>query len=76
MGKKILVNHKVKRPTSRIFKELLQFNNKKTNDPINRTFSKEDIQMATKYMKRYSISLAIMEMQTKTPMRCHCTSQG
>ena len=28
MGKKILANHKAKRPISRIFKELLQFNNR------------------------------------------------
>jgi hypothetical protein len=55
-----------------MYRELKILNSQKSNDPmkkwaneLSRAFSKKEVQMAKKHIKKCSLSLAIKEMQIK-----------
>jgi hypothetical protein len=65
---------------TRIYRVLKKLNSPQINEPVkkwatelSRTFSKEEIQVVKKQMKKCSPSLAIKKIQIKTTLRFHIT---
>jgi arginine repressor len=69
-----------KGPITKMYRDLKKLNSPKINESIkkwatelNKTSSKEKVQMAKKYMRKCSLSLATKEIQFKTTVRLHLT---
>jgi hypothetical protein len=64
---------RISRELKKLSPQIINIPMKKWAHELNREFSKEEVQMASKYMKKCSISLTIKEMQIKTTLRFHLT---